>query len=166
MGLKDTFRRVQNGRSNRTTPSPTAESSIGEKDQTSIEISEAAQESTGNGSSGGSRASFSRRSISQASPSGASMSRVSMAMSTYSSFVDDIRHEAMCNYLYQQQCSKLWVSDGSGELEGVLVRKGRHEYTSYPPALVDSPFAAACSAMNVHVRLLSIPFSSSHANRA
>ena len=50
-------------------------------------------------------------------------SRASLAPSTRSSFVDDIKHEVMVNYLYQQQCSHLWVGDGSGELEGVLLRK-------------------------------------------
>src|ERR1700709_774323 len=47
---------------------------------------------------------------------------------TSSTFVDDIKHEVMVNYLYQQQCSHLWVGDGSGELEGVLLRKQRGNY--------------------------------------
>ena len=39
--------------------------------------------------------------------------------SNQSSFMlDEIKHEVMVNYLYQQQCSQLWVSDGSGEIEG------------------------------------------------
>src|SRR3569833_3397067 len=45
-----------------------------------------------------------------------------------SMFLDDIKHEVMVNYLYQQQCSQLWVSDGSGEVEGVLLRKTRGQY--------------------------------------
>ena len=151
MGFRDKFRKGRHARSTRTTTPTSGKSSIQEKDSLSTEVSDAVHDTSQNGSSGASRASVSRRSISQASPSRASMSRASMTMSTYSSFVDDIRHEAMCNYLYQQQCSKLWVSDGSGELEGVLVRKSRHEYMSCPPALVDSPFAAACAAMNVQV---------------
>ncbi|KAG5956990.1 hypothetical protein E4U57_002110 [Claviceps arundinis] len=66
-----------------------------------------------------------------------------------SMFLDDIKHEVMVNYLYQQQCSQLWVSDGSGEIEGVLLRKVRGHYMACPPQLGNSPFAMACTAMNV-----------------
>jgi hypothetical protein len=67
-------------------------------------------------------------------------------------FLDDIKHEVMVNYLYQQQCSHLWVSDGSGEIEGVLLRKARGQYMACPPQLGNSPFALACAALNVQVR--------------
>ncbi|KAJ6788861.1 hypothetical protein PWT90_10371 [Aphanocladium album] len=63
--------------------------------------------------------------------------------------LDEIKHEVMVNYLYQQQCSQLWVSDGSGEIEGVLLRKARGHYMACPPQLVNSPFAQACCALNV-----------------
>lgn len=88
----------------------------------------------------------------------AASSRVSLApsqRSTRSSFVEDIKHEVMVNYLYQQQCSHLWVSDGSGEHEGVLLRKGRNHYLACPPQLASSSFAMACAALNVQVRMLS-----------
>lgn len=78
-------------------------------------------------------------------------SRASLAPSTRSSFVDDIKHEVMVNYLYQQQCSHLWVSDGSGELEGVLLRKARNLYMACPPQLAHSAFAVACAALNCQV---------------
>ena len=78
-------------------------------------------------------------------------SRASLAPSTRSSFVDDIKHEVMVNYLYQQQCSHLWVSDGSGELEGVLLRKTRNNYMACPPQLAHSAFAVACAALNCQV---------------
>ncbi|KAI1453945.1 glycosyl transferase family group 2-domain-containing protein [Annulohypoxylon moriforme] len=64
-------------------------------------------------------------------------------------FLDDIKHEVMVNYLYQQQCAHLWVSDGSGDVEGVLLRKSKGTYMACPPALGDSTFAMACSALNV-----------------
>ncbi|KAH6855413.1 glycosyl transferase family group 2-domain-containing protein [Chaetomium sp. MPI-CAGE-AT-0009] len=69
--------------------------------------------------------------------------------STGSSVLDEIKHEVMVNYLYQQQCSHLWVSDGSGEIEGVLLRKTRGQYMACPPQLGNSPFALACAALNV-----------------
>ncbi|KAH8169966.1 glycosyl transferase family group 2 domain-containing protein [Sarocladium implicatum] len=68
---------------------------------------------------------------------------------TSSAMLEDIKHEVMVNYLYQQQCSHLWVSDGSGEVEGVLLRKSRGHYMACPPQLGNSPFALACSALNV-----------------
>ncbi|KAL3418796.1 glycosyltransferase family 2 protein [Phlyctema vagabunda] len=72
------------------------------------------------------------------------------ARSTQSSaFLDDIKHEVMVNYLYQQQCSHLWVSDGTGEVEGVLLRKSKNTYMACPPQLGNSAFAAACAALNV-----------------
>jgi hypothetical protein len=90
-------------------------------------------------------------------PSGSSRNSISRnsvsARSTQSStFLDDIKHEVMVNYLYQQQCSHLWVSDGSGEIEGVLLRKSKNIYMACPPQLSSSPFAAACAALNVQVR--------------
>lgn len=83
--------------------------------------------------------------------SGSSRNSLSGRSVGSSAFMDDIKHEVMVNYLYQQQCSRLWVSDGSGELEGVLLRKSRNVYLSCPPPLVNSLFAASCAAMNVHV---------------
>ncbi|RQM04970.1 hypothetical protein DH86_00003694 [Scytalidium sp. 3C] len=66
-----------------------------------------------------------------------------------STFLDDIKHEVMVNYLYQQQCANLWVSDGSGEIEGVLLRKSKNHYMACPPQLGGSQFALACAALNV-----------------
>ena len=83
---------------------------------------------------------------------GSSRNSFSNRSTQSSTFLDDIKHEVMVNYLYQQQCSHLWVSDGSGEIEGVLLRKSRNTYMACPPQLGSSPFAAACAALNVQVR--------------
>ncbi|CAK7204820.1 hypothetical protein SEUCBS139899_007582 [Sporothrix eucalyptigena] len=68
---------------------------------------------------------------------------------TSSVFLDEIKHEVMVNYLYQQQCSRLWVADGSGEVEGILLRKTRGKYMACPPELADSPLALSCAALNL-----------------
>ncbi len=81
-----------------------------------------------------------------------SISGRSVRSGNSSMFLDDIKHEVMVNYLYQQQCSHLWVSDGSGEIQGVLLRKSRGQYMACPPQLGTSPFAQACAALNVQVR--------------
>ena len=80
-----------------------------------------------------------------------SLSGRSVRSNGSSMFLDDIKHEVMVNYLYQQQCSHLWVSDGSGEIEGVILRKARGQYMACPPQLGNSPFAMACAALNVQV---------------
>ncbi len=79
-------------------------------------------------------------------------SRASIAPSTRSStMVDEIKHEVMVNYLHQQQCGHMWVADGSGQLEGVVLKKYRGEYLACPPELVHSEFGMACQALNVQV---------------
>lgn len=80
---------------------------------------------------------------------GSSRNSLSNRSTQSSQFLDDIKHEVMVNYLYQQQCSHLWVSDGSGEVEGVLLRKSKNTYMACPPQLGSSAFAAACAALNV-----------------
>ncbi|KAI1246648.1 hypothetical protein MGN70_013549 [Eutypa lata] len=73
----------------------------------------------------------------------------SMRSGNSSGFLDDIRHQVMVTHMYQQQCSACWVGDGSGEIEGVVIRKARGHYLACPEPLIDSPFAAACAALNV-----------------
>lgn len=75
----------------------------------------------------------------------------SLRTSGSSVFLDEIKHEVMVNYLFQQQCARLWISDGSGETEGVLLRKARGQYIACPPTLQDSSLAYACAALNVPV---------------
>lgn len=90
------------------------------------------------------------------STSGVGSSRSSAFM------IDDIKHEVMVNYLYQQQSSHLWVNPNplpgqiSGD-EGVLLRKSKGYYMACPPSLANSLFAEACTALNVHVRPPPIP---------
>lgn len=80
-------------------------------------------------------------------------SRASLALSTNSStYVDEIKHEVIVNYLYQQQCSHLWVHEASGELEGVLPRKSRDSYMVCPSQLTRSAIGLACAALNLQVR--------------
>ena len=74
--------------------------------------------------------------------------------SVQSQFFDDIKHEVMANYLYQQQCGHLWIADGNGVCEGVLLRKSRNNYFACPPQLADSEFAKACAELNVQVSIM------------
>lgn len=77
----------------------------------------------------------------------------SIAPSTRSSWAQDIKHEVMVNYLFQQQCSFLWIGSGSGDTEGVLLRKSRGNYLACPPQLAQSTFGFACATLNVHVSI-------------
>lgn len=65
--------------------------------------------------------------------------------------MEDIKHEVVVNYLFQQQCSALWVGDGCGTTEGIVLRKSRGNYLTCPPQLIDSEFGMACDALNVQV---------------
>lgn len=65
--------------------------------------------------------------------------------------LDELKHEIMVNYLFQQQCARLWIADGTGEVEGVMLKKSRGNYLACPPALADSVFADACVELNVVV---------------
>ena len=75
----------------------------------------------------------------------------SSTASIQSSLVEEVKHEVMVNYLFQQQCSAMWIGDSSGQLEGIMLRKTRGLYLSCPPQLADTSFEAACIAMNVQV---------------
>ncbi|KAF2149500.1 hypothetical protein K461DRAFT_231277 [Myriangium duriaei CBS 260.36] len=63
--------------------------------------------------------------------------------------LEELKHEIMVNYLFQQQCARLWIADGTGEVEGVMLRKSRGNYLACPPALADSVFADSCVELNV-----------------
>ncbi|KAI5809921.1 glycosyl transferase family group 2-domain-containing protein [Peziza echinospora] len=65
-----------------------------------------------------------------------------------SGLADDLKHEVMVNYLYQQQCSHMWAGT-----EGVLLRKSRGNYIACPPELIGSPLETACIALNVPVAM-------------
>ncbi|KAI8958319.1 glycosyl transferase family group 2-domain-containing protein [Daldinia sp. FL1419] len=66
-----------------------------------------------------------------------------------SNFTDDLRHEVMINYLYQQQCSRLWIGAGAGITEGVLLRRYRGLYMVCPTSLVESVLERACLALDI-----------------
>ena len=80
------------------------------------------------------------------------ISRGSLTPSLCSShFLEDIKHEVMVNYLHQQQCSRMWMTDISGENEGVLVRKTKGVYMACPLQLRESALASAAAALNLQV---------------
>jgi hypothetical protein len=80
--------------------------------------------------------------------------------SSSSAIVDDVKHEVMASYLYQQQSAQQWVGQqqvtipyGAPSMseEGVLLRKSRGNYIACPPTLARGVFADACAALNVQV---------------
>ncbi|KAK5169409.1 uncharacterized protein LTR77_005384 [Saxophila tyrrhenica] len=103
------------------------------------------------------------------SPYSRPMSRQSMSSqkSQRSSMMDEIRHEVMVNYLFQQQCATMWIEDMTGAREGVILRKERAQYLACPPALLQSTFARGVmahnlpSAMTINSRVVKILLASS-----
>lgn len=68
-------------------------------------------------------------------------------------FLGDIRHQVMVTHVFNQLCKARWIEDiESGQIEGVVLRKARGQYLACPDELADSPFSAACAALNVQVR--------------
>ncbi len=65
--------------------------------------------------------------------------------------IDDIKHQVILNYLWHKQRGSMWISDLSGQVEGVVVRKGRQDYLFRPHALENSVFARAVTVLNVQV---------------
>lgn len=74
----------------------------------------------------------------------------------HENILDELKHEIMVNYLFQQQCARLWIADGTGEVEGVMLKKSRGNYLACPPALAESIFAESCVELNVQVSLVSM----------
>jgi len=64
----------------------------------------------------------------------------------------DLRYDALANYLYQKQVERTWISS-PGIDQGVVIRKSRDEYACCPLNLGARPdgFAAATKALNVRV---------------
>ena len=73
------------------------------------------------------------------------------SINSTNSHIEDIKHEVMVNFLYQQQCSHMWIGEQGGVAEGVLLRKSRSNYLACPPDLAQSSFHDACVALNIHV---------------
>lgn len=66
-----------------------------------------------------------------------------------SSHLEQIRHEVMVNYLFQQQCSTLWIGYEATANEGVMVRRHVGDYLACPPQIIDSVFARGVRALNL-----------------
>lgn len=73
---------------------------------------------------------------------------------TKNRYLEDIRHEVMVNYLFQQQCAHLWLDhENPSDCEGVIVRKAKGTYLTCPPDLVHSKLASACFDLNLQVSI-------------
>ena len=79
----------------------------------------------------------------------ASLAGSARSTNNRTTMMEDIRHEVMVNYLFQQQCGAMWVGEGQGLSEGVLVRKSKSRYLACPPGLLESPFGASVAALNL-----------------
>lgn len=63
----------------------------------------------------------------------------------------DMRNEVMVNYLYQQQCTNLWVAESAGATEGCILRRDQGDYTTCPHTLQHSSFHKSMMILNVQV---------------
>ena len=65
--------------------------------------------------------------------------------------MNDIKSNVVVAHLYQQQLERLWTSGADDE--GVVLKKGRNQYTACPSELtqIEGGFFDAISALNVRV---------------
>ncbi|OMP82842.1 Glucans biosynthesis glucosyltransferase H [Diplodia seriata] len=68
-------------------------------------------------------------------------------------FIHDIRHDIIINHLYEKQVGARWIQDFSGEVEGVMLKKARGEYMTFPENLVESNLAQSIATLNVQSAL-------------
>jgi len=66
-----------------------------------------------------------------------------------STHLELIRHEAMVNYLFQQQCAAMWIGYVATDNEGVMVRRNVGDYLACPPQLMESVLARGARALNL-----------------
>ncbi|KAK0660554.1 hypothetical protein DIS24_g3065 [Lasiodiplodia hormozganensis] len=64
-------------------------------------------------------------------------------------FIHEIRHDIIINHLYEKQVGSRWIQDFSGEVEGVMLKKARGEYITFPEPLVESNLAQSIATLNV-----------------
>ncbi|KAF2225809.1 glycosyl transferase family group 2-domain-containing protein [Elsinoe ampelina] len=70
-----------------------------------------------------------------------------------STFLDEIKHDVMCSWLFQQQCIKMWIGEYAGDCEGTLIRKSPTQYVASPPELAQSSFAQGAHTLGVHAAM-------------
>jgi hypothetical protein len=75
-----------------------------------------------------------------------------------SSVIEDAKYETMVNYLSQQQRSKAWITEASGDGEGVMICRNRGGYLTCPAELGTSLLASYCTSLNISVGNRKLPF--------
>lgn len=84
--------------------------------------------------------------------SAVSPSYVSIELSSTSGEAWDMKHNVMCKYIYQQQVANQWITERTGQNQGVVIRKKVGSYSTAPPELAQSRFGIKCQEMNLQVR--------------
>lgn len=69
--------------------------------------------------------------------------------------MDRLKYEIMSNFIFQQQCQYMWISEFGGSGEGCLIRQSVGNYIAAPAELIESNFARNISALNVNVSFAS-----------
>lgn len=80
---------------------------------------------------------------------------VSTRRNSYSDPFSALRHDALANYLHQQQQERMWIAAVESTADqGAIVKKSRDEYACYPDYLSQIPngFFHAITMLNVRVR--------------
>jgi hypothetical protein len=65
-----------------------------------------------------------------------------------------VQHQMIVAYIYQQQCSRLWISDMQSLEEGAFMRETWNDFITCPPLLSLSPLAKALADLNAEVSFM------------
>lgn len=84
-------------------------------------------------------------------PSGAGSYHVGDFRNSQADEINEIKCDVMVNWLYQQQMERLWTAGGHDE--GVMLKRGRGQYTCCPADIVEEQygFYKAVETLNVRV---------------
>lgn len=71
--------------------------------------------------------------------------------------VNDVKAEVVCNYMYQQQLG-LGYTTGTLPGEGVVLKKGKNDYTCCPADLRQYQYGLYDMSMELNVRVCDLPY--------
>lgn len=70
-------------------------------------------------------------------------------------YSNDVQRDIILSYLFQRQCTSMWIQDVAGTNEGVMLKNARNDFLTMPLTLKGSLLQQAVSALNTKVRLMS-----------
>lgn len=87
-----------------------------------------------------------------ANSSAASAIDYSINASKVSLYNDEVQRDIIINFLFQKQCTGMWIQDVAGTSEGVILKQANNNFLTMPFTLHGSPLHNAIISLNAKVR--------------